>query len=135
MSLSYNGLPDCMRISLRNSLLFLVLKLADWIAIDTDKLAAGIIVVEHIVGCVFLIAAFAISAFNYMYAIVFTIKKCVNITQIFLQLWLVGHDSCCLRQRLVSCEIFIASCLQWSRSVPTTHDPVAHDQTHSCVPA
>jgi hypothetical protein len=49
-------------------------KAADRIAIDADKLAAGIIVVEHIVGRVLLISAFAVSAFNHMYAIVFTIK-------------------------------------------------------------
>jgi hypothetical protein len=47
---------------------------ADWRAIYADKLAAGIIIVECVVGCVFLIATFAISALNHVYAIVFTIK-------------------------------------------------------------
>jgi hypothetical protein len=69
-------------------------KAADRCAIDTDKLATRIIVIEHIVGRILLIATFTISALDYVYAIVFTIKKCVYVTQIFLQLWLVCHDSC-----------------------------------------
>jgi hypothetical protein len=53
---------------------------ADRRAIDAGELASGIIVIEYVVGRILLIAAFTISAFNYMYAIVFTIKQCINVT-------------------------------------------------------
>jgi hypothetical protein len=44
------------------------------ITIDAGKLAAGVIIIEYVVGRIFLIATFTVSAFNYVYAIVFTIK-------------------------------------------------------------
>jgi hypothetical protein len=47
---------------------------ADWRAIDADKLATRIIIIEYVIGRIFLIVTFAISALNYMNTIVFTIK-------------------------------------------------------------
>jgi hypothetical protein len=44
------------------------------------KFASRIVVVEDVVGRIFPVDSFAVAAFYNMNAIVFTIKKCVNIT-------------------------------------------------------
>jgi len=43
------------------------------------ELAPGIIIIKDVVGRVFFIDPFAIAAFYCVNAIVFTIKKCVNV--------------------------------------------------------
>jgi hypothetical protein len=44
------------------------------------KLASRVVVIEDVVGRIFFVDSFTVAAFYYMDAIVFTIKKCVDIT-------------------------------------------------------
>jgi hypothetical protein len=68
-------------------------------AVDALELASGIVKVKDVVGRILLVSPHTVSAFYNVNAIVFTIKKCVNITH-SLRLWPVSRDSCSLRERL-----------------------------------
>jgi hypothetical protein len=57
------------------------------------ELAPRIVIIEDVVGRIFSVDSFAVTAFYNMYAIVFTIKKCVNITHCspFVAGWALLH--------------------------------------------
>ena len=71
---------------------------------DAAELAPGVIIVEDVVGRIFLILPLTTTSFHHVYAIVITIEQCIYITQICSPcgLWPTDLSTCpCVGESLL----------------------------------